>query len=170
MIAVVVYFLAIIISNLSIAYFGAWVSPINSFLLIGLDLSLRDHLHDRWQGKNLCVRMTALIITAGIVSYALNPASGIIAVASSVAFVAANITNTGFYHSMIMMPFLKRANMSNAPAAAVDSLLFPLIAFGVWMPAIVVFQFAAKVIGGFMWSIVIMQIRRNYDRRTTQDD
>ena len=31
MMAVVVYFIAIIASNLSISYFGVWVSPVNSF-------------------------------------------------------------------------------------------------------------------------------------------
>lgn len=48
-IAVFVYAAAM---NLSIATWGPWVSPINAFVLIGLDLALRDWLHVRlkaWQ-------------------------------------------------------------------------------------------------------------------------
>ena len=45
--AVFVYAAAMILANLSVATFGPWVSLINAFLLIGLDLALRDWLHVR---------------------------------------------------------------------------------------------------------------------------
>jgi hypothetical protein len=60
-------------ANLSISHFGPWVSPINAFVLIGLDLALRDYLHYRlkaWQ-------MLALISATGLVTYLLNPAAAI---------------------------------------------------------------------------------------------
>lgn len=155
MIAVIVYFLAIVGANLSIAYFGAWVSPINSFLFIGLDLSLRDYLHQKWQEKNLMTKMTLLIVGAGVVSYFLNPASGQIAIASVIAFVASGFVNTFFYKLLSNKSFLKKSNYSNIPAAAVDSLLFPAIAFGSFLPVIVLFQFLAKVSGGFVWALVM---------------
>lgn len=47
MIAVFIYAAAMTVANLSIAHFGPWVSPTNAFLLIGLDLALRDWLHVR---------------------------------------------------------------------------------------------------------------------------
>jgi len=40
-IAVFVYATAMTLANLSVAAFGPWVSPINAFVLIGLDLALR---------------------------------------------------------------------------------------------------------------------------------
>ena len=48
--------------------------------------------------------------------------------------------------------WLRRANGSNVAGAAVDSLLFPTLAFGVLMPHIVALQFVAKVAGGALWS------------------
>lgn len=36
--------------------------------------------------------------------------------------------------------------------AAVDSLIFPTLAFGALMPHIVLLQFVAKVAGGAMWA------------------
>jgi len=53
MFAILIFLLAIIAANLSVAYFGPVSTPINAFLLIGLDLSLRDHIHDKWHGNNL---------------------------------------------------------------------------------------------------------------------
>ena len=38
---------------------------------------------------------------------------------------------------------------------AVDSILFPTIAFGSFLPLIVLGQFAAKVGGGFVWSLLL---------------
>lgn len=159
MVAVIVYFAAIVAANLSVAHFGPWVSPINGFLLIGLDLSLRDHLHDRWKGAGLWPRMLALIVGAGVVSYLLNPAAGQIAIASAVAFTAAGLVNAMVYHWLLKLPFLARVNASNAPAAAADTLIFTALAFGAWMPAIATLQFMAKIGGGFLWSLVISVVR-----------
>ena len=58
----------------------------------------------------------------------------------------------GKYDSLqkaIQMAFLRKSNISNTAAAAADSLIFPAIAFGVWMPVVVILQFSAKVGGGF---------------------
>lgn len=159
MIAVSIYFAAIVAANLSIAHFGPWVSPINSFLLIGLDMTLRDHLHDRWRGAGLWPRMLGLIGGAGLVSYLLNPAAGIIAIASVAAFCVAAIVDAVVYHAMRQRVFLARSNSSNAAGAAADSLLFPTIAFGALMPDIVLMQFVGKVGGGFAWSLIINWMR-----------
>ena len=155
---VFIYFAAIVAANLLIAAFGPWFSIINSFVLIGLDLVLRDHLHDSWQGKGFLPRMLGLIVGAGAVSYLLNPASGQIALASAIAFSAAGLINMVVYQLLIKKRYLQRVNASNAPAAATDSILFPTIAFGVVMPEIIAAQFAAKFLGGFVWSIVIMKL------------
>jgi hypothetical protein len=36
--------------------------------------------------------------------------------------------------------------------------LFPTIAFGVLMPEIIALQFAAKVVGGVVWSFIIKKL------------
>ena len=56
-----------------------------------------------------------------------------------------------------------RANGSNVVGAAVDSILFPTIAFGVFMPEIITAQFAAKLIGGAVWAYAIGRyVRKRY--------
>lgn len=146
-IAILIYAAAMTLANLSIAQWGPWVSPINAFILIGLDLALRDWLHTRlrmWQ-------MGALIAATGALTFALNPAAGHIAVASAVAFTAAALVDWSVF---IRLPgsWLQRANGSNVAGAAVDSLIFPTLAFGVLMPHIVALQFIAKVAGGAIWA------------------
>ncbi len=152
MYSVLIYVGAIVAANLSIAAFGPWFSPINAFVLIGLDLALRDNLHDRWQGRQLWPRMLALVITAGTISYALNPAAGRIALASVAAFCLAGIVDAIAYQWLRSRPFLQRSNASNAAGALADSLVFPALAFGAFLPEIVALQFGAKVLGGALWA------------------
>ncbi len=159
MIAVTIYFAAIVVANLSIVAIGPWVSPLNAFLLIGLDLTLRDHLHDSWQGRQLWPRMLGLIAAAGAASYLLNPAAGVIAIASVASFCAAAVVDSLVYQAMRRKGFLARSNCSNAAGSAADRVLFPTIAFGAPMPEIVFLQFAAKVGGGFLWSLIIQRAK-----------
>jgi len=148
--AIAIYAAAMTVANLSIAHFGTWVSPINAFVLIGLDLALRDWLHVRlkaWQ-------MGALIACTGILTYALNPEAGMIAAASACAFSAAALVDWATF-TRLRGSWLFRANGSNVAGAAVDSLIFPTLAFGALMPHIVALQFVAKVAGGAVWAWVL---------------
>lgn len=150
-----IYIAVICAANLLVAHFGPWITPINSFVLVGLDMVLRDILHERYG----LIRSVILSAVAGVISYAINPAAGIIAIASVVAFVAASIANAWVYQIMISKPWLKKSNAGNIAAAAVDSGLFPVIAFGAFMPGIVIGQFMAKVGGGFVWSMLLRKLR-----------
>jgi hypothetical protein len=153
--AVVVYLAAIVAANISVATFGPAASILNAFLFIGLDLTTRDALHDRWHGDHLILRMGALIVVGGVISYVLNAGAGQIAVASTVSFALAAIVDGVVYAALGDRAYLVRVNGSNVPAAAVDSLVFPTIAFGAFLPLVVLGQFAAKVAGGFVWSVVL---------------
>ena len=153
--AIAAYAAAMVLANLSVAALGPWVSPINAFILIGLDLALRDWLHVRlrvWQ-------MGALIAGTGVLTYVLNPAAGMIAVASAVAFTAAAVVDWTVF-ARIRGPWMVRSNASNVAGAAVDSLVFPTLAFGALLPHIVLAQFVAKVAGGAVWAYVLNRFVR----------
>lgn len=154
-IAAVIFVAAIAAANLLVAHFGPWFSPVNAFVLIGLDLSLRDWLHDRW--RHQLWRMGALIAVAGALSFLLNPASGRIAVASTAAFVLAGTADALAYHRLIDLSWMKRANGSNAVGAVVDSVVFPLIAFGLFpgLLGVMALQWAAKTAGGAIWAAAL---------------
>jgi uncharacterized PurR-regulated membrane protein YhhQ (DUF165 family) len=145
--AIAVYAAAMIAANLLVAHFGPGIMPLLAFVLIGLELSLRDWLHVRMKPW----RMGALIATTGLMTYLLNPAAQQIAIASAVSFAFAAAAD---WLVFLRMPgsWFKRSASSNVAGAAVDSLLFPTIAFGVLMPQIVLAQFAAKVLGGTLWT------------------
>jgi len=150
--ALIAYAVAMTVANLLVATFGPSISPVNAFFLIGLDLTLRDWLHVRlktWQ-------MGALIVGTGALTYLLNPAAGMIAVASAMSFLAAALVDWAIFVKTTGS-WVKRANISNIGGAAIDSLLFPTIAFGVLMPEIVALQFIAKIAGGAIWSVLLFK-------------
>jgi uncharacterized PurR-regulated membrane protein YhhQ (DUF165 family) len=158
MIYPIIYIAALVIANLLVAWLGPWFSPINAFVLIGLDLSLRDKLHEQWQNNKLLLKMGGLIVVASVVSYLLNPAAGSIALASLVAFALAMTADTIAYHYLRNKPWMIRSNGSNIAGAAVDSITFPTIAFGGLMLEIVALQFIAKMFGGGIWSFLLTKI------------
>lgn len=164
----VLYIAAVAAANLSVAHFGPASTPINAFLLIGLDLAIRDRLHLDWQGRSLWVRMFGLIAGAGVVSYWLNPASVRISLASLVAFSTAAIGSAAVFQATRRYPLLKRANGANLVGAALDSLIFPLIAFGTIFPTIAALQFVAKIAGGALWSWAIFRNARAADSPTEE--
>jgi uncharacterized PurR-regulated membrane protein YhhQ (DUF165 family) len=150
-----VYLVAIVAANQIITHQGPTWSIYTAFVFIGLDLVTRDRLHDAWKGRVL--RNMALLILAGsVISYAVNRNSGRIALASCLAFGLAATADGVVYHLRRKERWADRSNESNVAGAGVDSLIFPLVAFGtpvLW--AIMFGQFTAKVAGGYLWSLVL---------------
>lgn len=159
-VAIVIYIAAVVAANLLVAAFGPAVTPINAFVLIGLDLALRDHLHERWRGRGLAWRMLLLIATAGLISYLINPASNRIALASCLAFTGSALADALVYALLYRRGYLWRSNGSNLVGALVDSILFPTLAFGSFLPLVVLGQFAAKAMGGGVWTAVFWSARK----------
>jgi len=153
--ALVAYASAIIGANLLVAVFGPVITPLNAFVLIGLDLALRDWLHLRLPPQ----RMALLIVVTGGVSYLLNPTAGVIAIASAASFMTAALADWWVF-AKLQGSWQRRANLSNVCGAAVDSLMFPTLAFGALMPEIVLAQFIAKTVGGSLWTLAINYARK----------
>lgn len=149
------YVLAMIAANLLIATFGPIATPVNAFLLIGLELALRDWLHLRLRAQ----QMLLLVVSTGLITFVLNPSAGKIAIASACAFTAAALVDW-FTFSRLRGTWMFRANGSNIAGALTDSVLFPTIAFGALLPQIVLMQFIAKVFGGAFWSLLIRKLLR----------
>jgi len=128
---------------------------VNAFLFIGLDLTARDRLHDAWHRRGLIWKMASLIATGSVLTVLLNRGAGRIAVASCVSFALAAVVDTLIYAVLGDRARLVRVNGSNVVSAAVDSIAFPWLAFGSVMPWVMLGQFAAKVVGGWLWSLVL---------------
>ena len=162
--AILIYAIAMTLANLSIAHFGPWVSPINAFVLIGLDLALRDWLHMRlkaWQ-------MMALIGASGVLTYALNPSAQHIVIASAAAFTLAALVDWQAF-SRLGGSWLRRSLGSNVASAVVDTTVLSALAFVLLSPApkplevvaqIATLQLLAKVAGGAVWAAVLNRTMR----------
>lgn len=158
---VLLYLASIAAANALVSRFGPSVAVLNAFLFIGLDLSTRDQLHALWQGRALWPRMLALVVGGGLLSLLLGGA-GRVALASCLTFVLAGVADAVSYSLLRRHSWLVRANGSNFVAAAVDSLCFPLLAFGwplLW--GVVLGQFLAKVAGGAFWATLLHHAARH---------
>jgi len=158
---ITIYIAAMVIANQMVWWLGPWVSPLNAFVLIGLDLTLRDVMHERlarWQ-------LAGVIVVGGVITWLLNPGAARIAIASAVAFIVAALADWLAYSALRSKPWMVRVNGSNLVGAAVDSVLFPTIAFGVFLPWIIALQFAAKTAGGALWSLALQPIAKLGIRR-----
>lgn len=150
---VVMYLVAIVAANLSVATFGPIAVTPNSFVFIALDLVARDRLHDRWSGRQLPLRMAVLIAIGSMLSWLLNRNAGPIALASFCAFACAAALDTAIYALLRAHPWLVRSNTSNAGAAVADSIVFlSLAGLPLFLAPV---QIAAKVAGGLIWSILL---------------
>lgn len=146
---ILIYIVAVSLSNLLVAHYGAWITPVTAFVLIGLELVVRDLLHH----KLTKMQMIIVIFAAGVVSFLINHNALMIAVGSFVAVILSCTVDYAVYEKTTGTKF-KKSNTSNFFSSAVDSLVFPLIAFGSFMPIIVLAQWSAKFFGGLLWSIV----------------
>lgn len=162
---VFLYLIAIVLANLSAAYFGPQATIINAFLFIGLDLTARDKLHDAWHGRGLMWKMGLLIIAGSVISWGLNHDAGRIAMASFVAFACAAIADSLAYHFLYKKPWFIKINGSNAVSALVDSIVFPTVAFGGFLPWITLGQFLAKVFGGALWALLLVSFPAAADKQ-----
>ena len=156
--ALLIYALAMTLANLAVAKFGPSITGLTAFIMIGLDLALRDWLHEQlktWQ-------MASLISGTGLITFLLNPAAGMIAIASAIAFTAAAIVDWLSF-ATLRGPWLFRANGSNLSGAVVDSLLFPYLAFGAWLPGTVISQLFAKLLGGAIWAYLLYRYLNKRD-------
>lgn len=149
--AIAVYAAAIVAANLIAWKFGPAITPVNAFVLIGLDLALRNWLNLRLSGW----AMGALILTTGGFTLLVNPGAQHIAVASAVAFTFAALADWSTFRALRNQPWMQRCVGGSVAGAAVDSLIFPTLAFGGLMPLIALMQFVAKVAGGALWAYVL---------------
>jgi len=149
------YLGSVILANLTIARFGPSAAIAVAFLFIGLDLTSRDKLHEAWHNNGLVWKMGLLIATGSLISWLLNRNAGQIALASFIAFACAAVVDTIVYQILRKQKYMVKVNGSNVFSAAVDSLVFPTIAFGGFLPWITLGQFAAKVFGGLIWAFIL---------------
>jgi queuosine precursor transporter len=152
------YLAAIVAANLVAARFGPTASIYNAFALIGLDLITRDRLAD-FGGTTRWAKMALLILTGSALSLAISLEARTVAEASALSFICAESGEALLYHFLREREWMQRANMAAWLGAAIDSLVFPSLAFGGLVWTTTFGQFTAKTAGALLWSLIIGRVR-----------
>lgn len=159
------YLIAIVVANIAIFIIGPSATFFVALLLIGLNITARDKLHEEWKNNGLIWKMLLLFLSGSIITILINFGAIRIAIASSVAFAISATLDTLIYHLLINKPYFTKVNGSNIGSAISDSLIFPIIAFP-QMPLLQILllisipQAIAKMIGGFIWSLILNTINK----------
>ena len=162
---VVLYLLAALGANLTVAHFGPKAMPIVAFFMIGFDLTSRDVLHEHWVGGGRLRRNMALLILGGsALTVVVSLDAWRIALASALAFAGAAVTDTLIYAQLDGRVRLFKMNASNTASSLVDSLVFPLAAFGSVPAWLILAQWLTKSSGGAMWSFLIEAAIRRWGK------
>lgn len=156
---VICYIAAAVSANLAVWAFGQPALVVTAVVLIPLDFLSRDILHARWERRSLFCRMSALVLGGSLVTWLANPAAEAVAIASAVSFGLNSTANASCYAAMAGRSRYMRMNSSNSAAAAVDSIAFPLLAFGVCDYRLSLMQTVLKVCGGLVVSAFYLKRR-----------
>lgn len=154
------YLALVVAANLVVSHFGPSVTPVVAFAAIGPTLTIRDALHRQYGDRASTILVLLPLVLAGAaVSYFLG--SPAVAAASAIAFTAAELVDGIVYVALRRFAQETRVTASNVVGAAVDSVLFPTLAFGGVLWGVTREQFFAKVAGGAIWALILhRQLRR----------
>jgi uncharacterized PurR-regulated membrane protein YhhQ (DUF165 family) len=102
-------------------------------------------------------KMGLLIGAGSVLSWLLNRNAGRIALASFAAFAVSATGDAIAYAKWNHLEQWRRVSISNLVGAVLDSILFPLIAWGWPVDVTIVYgQMAAKVTGALVWALILI--------------
>lgn len=158
---IIVYIIAVVFANLLVHWLGAWGLLASSFFLIPFDFVMRAYFQEQWRGRKLYFNLGGLILSASVATYLINYQTQNIAIASAVGFIVANIAATFVYQKLIASKYLLKINTSDFVAIVVDSVVFQLIAFGIFDWRVALGQTVIKFLGGLLWYYILFHKKDN---------
>jgi hypothetical protein len=152
-----IYLVAFVLSNFIVLWFGSTGLIFTALFLIPFDFVMRCIFHETWKGMELILKMSLLVLVAGLLSYLINLETQKIAIASIVGFSFAQIFAGIFYQLTIKKSYFIKVNGSDAIGILVDSILFQMVAFSFIDFNITASQFILKLVGGLFWYWVLFK-------------
>lgn len=155
---VTAYLCAIVVSNIIVARWGQPALVVTAFVLIPFDFVARDILHGRWRDDKLWIRIGGLVVIGGAITVALNLEALRVASASVAAFGLGVVVNTLLYSLLWPIPRFKRMVATNSVVSAIDSVVFPLLAFGSVSIMLSLAQCLSKAVGAVVWAGIVTKV------------
>lgn len=156
-----IYLTTIVAANLIVWHFGQIALLATAGILLPCDFLIRDILHHQWERRGeVAERMAVLIASGSILTLLVNGSAFWVAIASATAFATSGIIDATIYAGMKAFGRFERMTTSNAFGAALDSIAFPLIAFGGFDWKLSASQAAIKFFGGVIIAAIFVHYRK----------
>lgn len=151
------YLAAIVLSNFIVHWMGKDGLIFTAMFLIPFDFVMRCYFHEKWNGKELILKLGTLTILGSALTFAMNQETSSIAIGSAMSFFAAQIMAGLFYRINLHRSYFVKINGSDLVAIIVDSLIFQVIAFQEVSEDIFFAQVFLKFIGGLFWYTLLFR-------------
>lgn len=157
MTSIILYVLSILAANYTAAtLIQVWVFQVAvGTLFFGATFTLRDYIHNKY-GKHTAYKAIAAVLILSVIQSAIMNVPVRIIIASALALVISEVTDTNIYQRLIDRSWFTRVTRSNAVSVVLDSLLFSLIAFlGVMPVGILVSKIVTDVLIKYVIGLLV---------------
>ena len=160
LVLVAAYLVALVLANLLIFQMGQVALLVTGLLLVPFDFAIRVRLQEAWAGPQLWVRLLGLMLAGGVLTILALPDAGQVALASVSAFAGGSIMGALAYTGMSRWWRALARPCALGVMSAVDSMIFPMIAFEQVSVGLMVGQFFMKwlVSMGFLRSLQMLNM------------
>lgn len=126
---VVSYLIILVCANLAVYVTGQVALLLTGLILVPFDFAIRVRLQEAWTGPGLWGRLLALMVAGGLLTVLALPDAHQVALASVAAFAAGSLLGAWTYAAVLHWRSSWARICSLAAMAAIDSVVFPLLAF-----------------------------------------
>jgi hypothetical protein len=157
---IAIYLAVLVAANLVVYTTGQVALLLTGLVLVPLDFSIRVRLQEAWSGPGLWLRLAVLMVAGGGLTILVLPDASQVALASVSAFAAGSLLGAVVYAAALRWRTTVARGCSLGAMAAIDSVVFPMLAFEQVSGWLMVGQFLMKWLASGVFLVILNRVNR----------
>jgi uncharacterized PurR-regulated membrane protein YhhQ (DUF165 family) len=150
----------LVLANLMVFKTGQAALLLTGLILVPFDFAVRIQLQERWARSGVWIRLILLMVVGGVLTVLILPDARWVAIASVSAFVASSLAGALVYALLAHHEKRLARIASIGSMAALDSIVFPLLAFPEVSTGLMLAQCAMKWGAGLGFLAVLQRMNK----------